>query len=99
MQISWPSNLLQLRLEETGTQRDATRRGRSRSSRFAENNAAVNDKSYRAMINEFFLLQHNELKIMWFQQDGATTHTALATIDMLKNVFSVYLIFRFGDLL
>ncbi|GFS99450.1 putative DD41D transposase [Trichonephila clavipes] len=36
---------------------------------------------------------HNEL---WFQQDGATSHTARATIDLLKDTFGDRLISRFG---
>ncbi|GFV06784.1 DUF4817 domain-containing protein [Trichonephila clavipes] len=36
---------------------------------------------------------HNEL---WFQQDGATCHTARATIDLLKDTFGGRLISRFG---
>ncbi|GFW79695.1 transposable element Tc3 transposase [Trichonephila clavipes] len=36
---------------------------------------------------------HNEL---WFHQDGATCHTARATIDLLKNTFGDRLISRFG---
>ncbi|GFV71521.1 putative transposable element [Trichonephila clavipes] len=36
---------------------------------------------------------HNEL---WFQQDGATYHTACATIDLLKELFGDRLISRFG---
>ncbi|GFV47991.1 transposable element Tc3 transposase [Trichonephila clavipes] len=35
---------------------------------------------------------HNEL---WFQQDGATCHTARATIDLLKDTFGDRLISRF----
>ncbi|GFU64172.1 uncharacterized protein TNCV_3745401 [Trichonephila clavipes] len=33
---------------------------------------------------------------LWFQQDGATCHTARATIDLLKDTFGVRLISRFG---
>ncbi|GFV15410.1 DUF4817 domain-containing protein [Trichonephila clavipes] len=33
---------------------------------------------------------------LWFQQDGATCHTARATIDLLKNTFGDRLISRFG---
>ncbi|GFY19377.1 uncharacterized protein TNCV_4127641 [Trichonephila clavipes] len=33
---------------------------------------------------------------MWFQQDGATCHTARATIDLLKDTFGDRLISRFG---
>ncbi|GFW34471.1 uncharacterized protein TNCV_500891 [Trichonephila clavipes] len=36
---------------------------------------------------------HNEL---WFQQDGATCHTARATIGLLKDTFGDRLISRFG---
>ncbi|GFX97168.1 uncharacterized protein TNCV_556581 [Trichonephila clavipes] len=32
----------------------------------------------------------------WFQQDGATCRTALATIDLLKYTFGDRLISRFG---
>ncbi|GFV58333.1 DUF4817 domain-containing protein [Trichonephila clavipes] len=32
----------------------------------------------------------------WFQQDGATCHTARATIDLLKDTFGDRLISRFG---
>ncbi|GFU73258.1 uncharacterized protein TNCV_167411 [Trichonephila clavipes] len=33
---------------------------------------------------------------LWFQQDGATCHTARATIDLLKGTFGDCLISRFG---
>ncbi|GFW78258.1 uncharacterized protein TNCV_137271 [Trichonephila clavipes] len=33
---------------------------------------------------------------LWFQQDGATCHTARATIDLLKDTFGERLISRFG---
>ncbi|GFU98446.1 putative LOC100569746 [Trichonephila clavipes] len=33
---------------------------------------------------------------LWFQQDGATCHTACATIDLLKDTFGDRLISRFG---
>ncbi|GFT04848.1 uncharacterized protein TNCV_2849831 [Trichonephila clavipes] len=36
---------------------------------------------------------HNEL---WFQQDGATCHTARATIDLLKDTLGDRIISRFG---
>ncbi|GFX57554.1 uncharacterized protein TNCV_1272011 [Trichonephila clavipes] len=37
-----------------------------------------------------------EEKELWFQQDGATCHTARATIDLLKDTFGGHLISRFG---
>ncbi|GFV01257.1 transposable element Tcb1 transposase [Trichonephila clavipes] len=39
------------------------------------------------------LISNNEL---WFQQDGATCHTARTTIDLLKDTFGDRLISRFG---
>ncbi|GFS48273.1 DUF4817 domain-containing protein [Trichonephila clavipes] len=36
------------------------------------------------------------IKKLWFQQDGATCHTARATIDLLKDTFGDRLISRFG---
>ncbi|GFV07724.1 hypothetical protein TNCV_4942261 [Trichonephila clavipes] len=38
---------------------------------------------------------HN-VQELWFQQDGATCHTARATIDLLKDTFGDRLISRFG---
>ncbi|GFV41176.1 putative transposable element [Trichonephila clavipes] len=37
-----------------------------------------------------------DLTELWFQQDGATCHTARATIDLLKDTFGDRLISRFG---
>ncbi|GFW41623.1 putative DD41D transposase [Trichonephila clavipes] len=47
------------------------------------------------MVESFFKNDegHNEL---WFQQDGATCHTARATIDLLKDTLGDRLISRFG---
>ncbi|GFU18048.1 uncharacterized protein TNCV_1446101 [Trichonephila clavipes] len=36
------------------------------------------------------------MKELWFQQDGATCHTARATIDLLKDTFGDRLTSRFG---
>ncbi|GFV95988.1 hypothetical protein TNCV_2096561 [Trichonephila clavipes] len=39
------------------------------------------------MITNFFILELNndDVQELWFQQDGATCHTARATIDLLKD--------------
>ncbi|GFU39304.1 putative LOC100569746 [Trichonephila clavipes] len=37
-----------------------------------------------------------DVQELWFQQDGATCHTARATIDLLKDTFGDRLISRFG---
>ncbi|GFU22372.1 uncharacterized protein TNCV_5139371 [Trichonephila clavipes] len=46
-------------------------------------NVTVNGDRYRAMITNFFIPELNNLDVqeLWFQQDGATCHTARATID------------------
>ncbi|GFW83799.1 uncharacterized protein TNCV_669121 [Trichonephila clavipes] len=58
----------------------------------------VNGDRYRAMFTNFFIpeLNNNDVQELWFQQDGATCHTARATIDLLKDTFVDSLISRFG---
>ncbi|GFU70430.1 uncharacterized protein TNCV_3442471 [Trichonephila clavipes] len=53
---------------------------------------------YRALITNFFIpeLNNHDVQDLWFQQDGATCHTACATIDLLKDTFGDRLISRFG---
>ncbi|GFV89999.1 putative LOC100569746 [Trichonephila clavipes] len=50
------------------------------------------------MITNFFIpeLNNYDVQELWFQQDGATCHTARATIDLLKDTFGDHLISRFG---
>ncbi|GFV69218.1 uncharacterized protein TNCV_3861421 [Trichonephila clavipes] len=50
-------------------------------------NVTVNADRYRAMITNFFIpeLNNHDVQELWFQQDGATCHTARATIDLLKD--------------
>ncbi|GFY24640.1 putative transposable element [Trichonephila clavipes] len=61
-------------------------------------NVTVNGDWYRAMITNFFIpeLNNHDVHELWFQQDGATCHTARATIDLLKDTFGDRLISRFG---
>ncbi|GFT63676.1 uncharacterized protein TNCV_871051 [Trichonephila clavipes] len=61
-------------------------------------NVTVNGDRYRAMITNFFIPEWNnqDVQELWFQQDGATCHTARATIDSLKDTFGDRLISRFG---
>ncbi|GFW51435.1 uncharacterized protein TNCV_4211131 [Trichonephila clavipes] len=49
------------------------------------------------MITNFFIpeLNNHDVQELWFQQDGATCHTARATIDLLKDTFDDRLISRF----
>ncbi|GFV50482.1 uncharacterized protein TNCV_1861631 [Trichonephila clavipes] len=41
-------------------------------------------------------LNNHDVQELWFQQDGATCHTARGTIDLLKDTFGDSLISRFG---
>ncbi|GFU63966.1 uncharacterized protein TNCV_245441 [Trichonephila clavipes] len=61
-------------------------------------NVTVNNDRYRAMITKFFIpeLNNHDVQELWFQQDGATCHTARATIDLLEDTFGDRLISRFG---
>ncbi|GFV33160.1 uncharacterized protein TNCV_2768781 [Trichonephila clavipes] len=61
-------------------------------------NVTVNGDRYRAMITNFFIpeLNNHDVQELWFQQNGATCHTARATIDLLKDTFGDRLISRFG---
>ncbi|GFT24286.1 putative DD41D transposase [Trichonephila clavipes] len=58
----------------------------------------INGDRYRAIITNFFIpeLNNHDVQELWFQQDGATCHTARATIDLLKDTFDDHLISRFG---
>ncbi|GFX67464.1 macroglobulin complement-related [Trichonephila clavipes] len=58
----------------------------------------VNGDRYRARITNFFIpeLNNHDVQELWFQQDGATCHTARATIDLLKHTLGDRLISRFG---
>ncbi|GFY17595.1 uncharacterized protein TNCV_3519501 [Trichonephila clavipes] len=42
------------------------------------------------------LYNNHDVQELWFQRDGATCHTARATIDLLKDTFGDRLISRFG---
>lgn len=55
----------------------------------AGNPVTVNGERYRAMLNDFLwpILRNYDISDMWFQQDGATCHTAHATIDLLETKF------------
>ncbi|GFV83355.1 uncharacterized protein TNCV_3055021 [Trichonephila clavipes] len=50
------------------------------------------------MITNFFIpeLNNHDVQELWFQQDGATCHTARAPIDLLKDTFGDRLISSFG---
>ncbi|GFU11999.1 uncharacterized protein TNCV_3265871 [Trichonephila clavipes] len=51
------------------------------------------NRTILSMLNKVLNFMQKEL---WFQQDGATGHTARATIDLLKDTLGDRLISRFG---
>ncbi|GFU83727.1 DUF4817 domain-containing protein [Trichonephila clavipes] len=61
-------------------------------------NVTVNGDRYRAKFTNLFIpeLNNQDVQELCFQQDGATCHTARATIDLLKETFGDRLISRFG---
>lgn len=69
---------------------------------FEENERAVSVTSdrYVEMIQEFFLPTLNEMDVgdVWFQQDGATAHTARISMTLLRQHFQERLISLRGDL-
>ncbi|GFX86181.1 transposable element Tc3 transposase [Trichonephila clavipes] len=69
-----------------------------RTSKTMKATTLVNGDRYRAMITNFFIpeLNNHDVQELWFQQDGATCHTARATIDLLKDTFGDRLISCFG---
>lgn len=67
---------------------------------FEDENGAtvtVNGERYRNMLQTFLQPQLQNFPPLWFQQDGATAHTAGATITMLNQMFPGCLISRRGD--
>ena len=59
----------------------------------------VNGDCYRAMLNEFLFtkIEEEDIDNIWFQQDGATCHTAEATLAALCPVFEDCIISRRAD--
>ena len=59
----------------------------------------VNGDCRRAMLNEFLFtkIEEEDIGNIWFQQDGATCHTAEATLDVLRPVVEDRVISRRAD--
>ena len=51
--------------------------------------ATINGNRYRAMLNKWLIdeVERLNLETSWFQQDGASSHTAFLTIDNLQSIF------------
>lgn len=59
----------------------------------------VNGQRYRAMITDYVMpiVRRKRLTTYYFQQDGATCHSAAATIDLLRPLFPGRIISKNGD--
>lgn len=59
----------------------------------------VNGDRYRSMISEWLwpILENMDIDSFWFQQDGATCHSALETVALLHDKFPNRVISRHGD--
>lgn len=70
---------------------------------FEENGATVtvNSERYVNMLRNFLIPKLRQLRVnrkrIWFQQDGATAHTADDSMRVLKRMFPHHVISRFGD--
>ena len=60
----------------------------------------VNSDCFRAMLNVFLFtkIEEEDIGKIWFQQDGATCHTAEATLDVMRPVFEDRIISRKADI-
>ena len=61
----------------------------------------VTSESYAHMLLDFFIPRVQGLpvsKTTYFQQDGATRHTAKITMNILRPIFPGHLISRYGDI-
>ena len=66
----------------------------------AGHNITVNGERYRAIINDFFVPDLDDVDVddLWFQQDGATYHTANEKDNYLKKTFGERIISRRGSM-
>ena len=61
----------------------------------------VTSERYVEMLRNFLHPQLQSLRVnmeeMWFQQDGATAHTARASMTVVRQMFPQHVVSRFGD--
>ena len=62
----------------------------------------VTSERYIQMLRQFLQRElrrrHMEARQIWFQQDGATAHTARNSMQVLREMFPQHVISRFGDI-
>jgi hypothetical protein len=61
----------------------------------------VTVEHYVAMLNEFLLPElcrhHNDIRLVWFQDNGTTSHTARNSMQTVQEMFPGHVISRNGD--
>lgn len=64
----------------------------------AGENVTVNGDRYRAMITDYLMpeIEARDLGDIWYQQDGATSHTSHESMDLLREHFGEQIISRNG---
>ena len=60
------------------------------------NAVTVTGERYRTMIETFLRPAIQSRPHTWFQQDGATVHTARETVQLLRQCFGERMISRYG---
>lgn len=58
------------------------------------NAVSINAERYRHMIKTYLLPAVADNELMWFQQDGATAHTAKLSMELLREIFGKRIISR-----
>ena len=63
-----------------------------------DRHVTVNENRYPSIITEYFWPQLDDMDLedMWYQQEGATSHTANVTINLLETKFGERVISRNG---
>ena len=63
-----------------------------------DRHVTVNGERYRSMLGDYLWpeLDEPDINDMWFQQDGATSHTARIIVDLLKGKFGERVFSRNG---
>ena len=60
----------------------------------AGENVTVNSDRYRAMITDYLMpeIETRDLGDIWYQQDGATSHTSHESTDLLREHFATNIV-------
>ena len=88
-----------IRPSESSTVRRLGGRSFDRGWSILPKNFTINGERYHLTLSKFFFKQIEEADLdnIWFQQDGATCHTANATLNLLRPIFENHIINKRGD--